>query len=170
MPFGVQTLKASFRKRRQAPEAGQSAGQRPTSTRRQTAQEEPTCLPLTSLTTHGHLSFPTLSLSHPHPPSLRMRRWTTFKWTRRRPRPCRTPCRSGQMCGSPQSLLRVPSCDSGAARHPEGPGGSVSRAGSSPSVSPVSSPVAPSHPPPSTLPLWPSKHLTSGTLNPSPGG
>lgn len=36
------------------------------------------------------------------------------KWIKRKPRPCRTPCRSGQMCDSPQSLPRVPSCNEGA--------------------------------------------------------
>lgn len=55
--------------------------------------------------------LPGLSPSHPRHRSLPTRRWTMFKWTRRRPRPCRTPCRSGQTCGSPRSPPRVPSCD-----------------------------------------------------------
>lgn len=71
--------------------------------------------------------------SHPRHPSLLTRRWTMFKWTRRRPRPCKTPCRSGQTCGSPRSPPRAPSCDAG-------PGGSVSRAGPSPCLSSVLSP------------------------------
>lgn len=62
------------------------------------------------------------------------------------------------MCGSPRSLPRAPSCDTGATESREAPGGRVS--GTSPSVCPRL-PLSP--------PLWPSKHLLSGTLNPSPG-
>lgn len=67
------------------------------------------------------------------------------------------------MCGSPQNLPRALSCDAVAPEPGEGPGGSVSKAGSSHLPAPFSPPIAPS-----TLPLWPSKHLMSGTLNPSP--
>lgn len=49
--------------------------------------------------------------SPPHSPPRRrspqMRRLITCKWTRRRRRRCRAPCRSGLMCGSPRSLPRA---------------------------------------------------------------
>lgn len=40
-----------------------------------------------------------------------MRRWTTCKLTRRRPRHCKALCRSGPMCGSLLNLPRVSSPD-----------------------------------------------------------
>lgn len=93
---------------------------------------EPACSPqaplrksrvrLPALRSLTALHLPGLSPSHPRHRSLPTRRWTTFKWTRRRPRPCRTPCRSGQTCGSPQSPPRAPSCDAPRpGRGPEAP-------------------------------------------------
>lgn len=68
------------------------------------------------------------------------------------------------MCGSPPSLPRALSCDAGATAPGEVPGGSISRAGSS-RLSPHTHLLLSRCP---LLPLWPSKHLMSGTLNPSP--
>ena len=119
--------------------------------------------------THSNFCVPALSLSHPHHPSLPTRRWTTFRWIRRRPRPCRAPCKSGRTCGSPPSLPRGPSCDAQATKPGEGPGGGLEAPKLPPPCLPFLLSHHPSHPTPSPLPLWPSTHLTSGTLNSSPG-
>lgn len=86
-----------------------------------TTQEEPRVAPRLNGNSQP-LHLPGLSPSHPRHRSLLTRRWTTFRWTRRRPRPCRTPCRSGQTCGSPRSPPRAPSCDAPRpGRGPEAP-------------------------------------------------
>ena len=92
--------------------------------------------------THSNFCVPALSLSHPRHPSLPTRRWTTFRWIRRRPRPCRAPCKSGRTCGSPPSLPRGPSCDAQATKPGEGPGGTKAASSLSP-LSPLPSPLPP---------------------------
>lgn len=56
--------------------------------------------------------LPYLSFHSPlHPLWPLTRRWTMCKLTRRRPRHCKAPCRSGLMCGSLLKLLRGSSPD-----------------------------------------------------------
>lgn len=63
------------------------------------------------------------------------------------------------MCGSPRSLPRAPNCDTGPPQHLQ------CWLLSSTPTSQLTQSLLSQCP---LLPLWPSKHLMSGTLNPSP--
>ena len=113
---GGQALQATFRGKKQGRGAAGSPPARP----RHHSGRAASCSPPYGNSQPLHL--PGLSPSHQRHRSLPTRRWTTFRWTRRRPRPCRTPCRSGQTCGSPRSPPRAPSCDAPRpGRGPEAP-------------------------------------------------
>lgn len=88
---------------------------------------------------HSVFSSPLPSPLHPLLP--RMRRWTTCRWTRRRRKPCRTPCRSGPMCASHQSPPRAASSNEQATLAPKQanvhPGG-FPKLGPSPAMQPQS--------------------------------
>lgn len=66
-----------------------------------------------SITPHPFTIYNIFNLSYSRPPLQwpQMKKWTTSKWTRRRHRPFRTPCRSGQMCDSQPSRLKASSPD-----------------------------------------------------------